>query len=212
MIKVKNKKIFVKYKHECYLCKGQGGIFNTCSSCNGEGVIKKNDGFISINVSCSDCNNTGKQKVSNCENCNGYGYIEKEEEIEINIPEGFEKRTKLFINGKGNYINGTRGDLFISVEIIPNDKYKRQGNNIVMEAEVNIFDVLLENTVTINTFREDVIISLNPSIIKNDIIKPGLGTKSIKGNEYGNLIIKLSLNIPSLTNTQKTIINNLITI
>lgn len=207
---VTNKKINQIYKHECHICHGHGGQFDVCSDCNGTGMINKNDGFISINVSCKKCDSTGKRITSTCPVCGSDGYIEKNEELIIKIPEGLDQRTKLFVKGKGNYINGSRGDLFVNVEIKQNNTYTRQGNDILVNTTVNVLDILIEKTVFIDTFRGKISVDLSVESFENDIVIKGLGTKSVKGVDYGDMIIKLKLFFPDLTNEQKKIINGLI--
>jgi len=206
---VKNKTIKYSYKHECKSCNGYGGEFVDCDICGGIGLISKNDGFININVTCNSCNGTGKHIVNKCSECEGFGYIEKETYIDINVPEGLEQRTKLFVKGKGNYINGCRGDLYISVDILPHKMYKRHGNNIIVTTEIDVFDILLENTVILSTFVGDFDIKLNSTSLEQEIIKNGKGTKAINGTSYGDLIIQLTMKLPILTSEQKEVIKTL---
>ncbi len=200
-------KIFTHiYKKECGGCNGYGGEFSPCPSCNGSGVINRSDGFISINTTCSKCHGTGKKIGSSCNVCGGNGYSEITEELTINIPEGLESRTKLFVKGKGNYINGSRGDLYITVDITENPLYSRTGNNIIMTITVDILDVLEEKTIPVESFRGDFSIDLDPDTVYDDIILSGKGAKTINGINYGDFIIKISPQIHKLTNEQKNIL------
>jgi DnaJ-class molecular chaperone len=138
--------------------------------------------------------------------CGGSGYTEDQEEMTINIPEGLEEKTKLFVKGKGNYINGSRGDLYVTVEIQPDSRYERIGNDLIMNLEVDVFDVMLEKTITVDSLRGEFSIDLDPTTIYDDVVLPQRGTKTINGNNYGNLIIRLITQIPKLTSEQKNII------
>lgn len=204
-----SKKILNSYKVECSDCNGYGGQLKLCGVCNGTGLINKNDGFISINTTCVECRGTGQKSIGVCPKCDSKGYIEKNEEIEINVPEGVEPRTTLFVKGKGNYINGTRGDLYISVVILPSDVYERKGNDILMTVYVDVFDVLVEKTINIVTFNGDINVELNNDIIENGIKIDGKGTKSIKGNTYGDLVVDFITKIPILTDSQKEDLKNI---
>lgn len=200
---VENKKISHQYKHECHNCEGSGGGYVHCMICSGTGTIKRTEGFTSINMHCSVCDGIGSTLISACVACNAVGYIDKDEDLEITIPEGFDPRTKLFVKGKGNITNGDRGDLTIEVSVIDNQQYKRKGNNIIMEIPVNIVDIILENTITVPTLRDDIPIDLTHTSLDDDIVKSHLGTKTVYGTVYGDLIVKIKPFFPSFTEIQK---------
>ena len=204
-------KIFTHiYRKECSSCNGYGGEFSACPNCAGAGVVNRSDGFISINTTCSKCHGTGKKIGSVCGICSGKGYDDVAEELMINIPEGLESRTKLFVKGKGNYINGSRGDLYIAIDIVENKLYSRNGNDIVMTIDVDILDVLLERTIPVQSFRGDFSIDLDPDTIHDPIILVGKGTKPINGTNYGDFIIKISPQIHKLTDSQKNILETML--
>lgn len=204
---VQNKTIINTYKKECSICYGYGGEYTKCVYCHGIGMINKVDGFISMNITCHNCKGDGKILDVGCLNCNSNGCTEHTEEIIINIPEGLEQRTKLLSKGKGNFINNSRGNLFINIEIEPEKPYHRSGNDITMDVPVNVFDILLEKTITIDYFKEIFLIDLLDIDIKEHIIKKGFGTKTVNGNNYGDLIVKLNVIIPKITDIQKKNIN-----
>jgi molecular chaperone DnaJ len=206
---VDQKEIEFSYKHECDECNGFGGEFIICEQCHGSGLINRNDGFISINTACNSCKGTGKKRYSDCPKCGSLGYFEIDEKLMIKIPEGLEQRTKLFVKGKGNIINDSRGDLYVNVNISSNEIYKRQGNNILMDIYVNVFDILMEETITISTLKGDLLIDLDSNLIEENIIKKGMGTRSVNGKNYGSLIIMLHIQMPKLTDYQKKIIKTM---
>lgn len=206
---IKNKKIDNVFKYECKKCEGHGGTFICCSKCNGTGLLKKNDGFISINTRCSFCMGTGQQKILNCEVCDNKGYIEKNEILCVNIPEGIDQRTKLFVRNKGNFINGSRGDLYITINVLQDKNYTRNGNDLILISTVNVFDILLEKSIIIETIRGNISIDLYPGIMNKEIKIKEKGIKSLNSEYYGDLIINLSLEIPKLTEKQKEIIKHL---
>lgn len=206
---VSNKIINHIYKYECHECHGHGGIFTICPDCGGTGNKNQSDGFISINMTCRSCMGTGKKRATECHNCNNKGYVEKAEELTIRIPEGLESRTRLFVKGKGNYINNVRGDLYINVNIIPTKNYQRQGNNIIFYTDIDVLDIMLEKTIDLETIKGLVSVDLTNDIIHKEIIEIGLGTKAVKGDKYGDMIIKVSPKIPHLTENQKEILKTL---
>ena len=206
---VVDKSVDHTFKHECISCEGYGGMFAVCSNCGGNGKIHRNDGFISINITCNQCNGQGKKISSVCNVCDGHGFLEKKEELFITIPEGLESKTKLLIKGKGNNLNGSRGDLYVTVEINDDAVYSRIGNDILVHLKVSVIDILSENTIDVITFRGNQSIKLHPKTTTTDIVEKGKGTKSINSNVYGDMIIKLVPIIPVLTDEEKNIIKKI---
>lgn len=206
---VNGKKLNHTYKKECSGCKGYGGEFSPCKNCGGAGVVNRSDGFISINTTCNTCQGTGKKVSSKCGSCGGVGYHEISEEVIVDIPEGLESRTKLFVSGKGNYINGSRGDLYITVDIHEDKKYSRNGNNIIMTIDVDILDILEEKTIHVESLRGEFSIDLDPNTISEVIVLSGKGTKTINGTNYGDFLIKLTPRIYRLTEKQKNILKTI---
>lgn len=206
---VTDKKISHIFKHECSKCSGFGGEFQPCNICGGSGSINRNDGFISINITCTSCSGSGKKIISPCTECGGEGYIDTEEELAINIPEGLEVKTKLFVKGKGNLINGSRGDLYITVEILPDPIYRRHNNDIHMTVDVDVVDIMLESSVVCNTLKGEVPIHLTPAVINDKIIQKSMGTKTVNSDTYGDLIITINPTIPKLSDEQKNILKSL---
>ena len=204
-----NKSINNTYKYECRECTGHGGIYDVCGICEGSGLKHHSDGFISINTSCKHCMGIGKLKIDTCTKCNDMGYIEKIENISIKIPEGLESRTRLFVKGKGNYINSVRGDLYITVNILADESYERQGNNIIFKTQINIFDILLEKNIILDTIKGPVPLALSHDIMQKDTIVTGKGTKNVNSVIYGDMIIKITSEIPKLTLEQKEILKKI---
>jgi len=206
---VDKKTIPNSYKCECNKCFGHGGTFSDCNVCNGTGRVNKNDGFISINVTCTECMGTGQKKTGSCIKCYDKGYLLVAEELDIRIPEGIEERTKLLVRGKGNKINGKRGDLFISVKVIENEEYSRKNNNIYQRAKISAIDILLEKIIQIPSLRENFEIDLKKIENEKTFIFKNKGTKTVNGNSYGDLIIIPDVYYPKLDEKQKEILNSI---
>ena len=58
----------------------------TCSSCQGKGEIKVQQGFFSLSKKCPTCSGVGKVVGDACDVCKGAGTVEQEREFEVSIP------------------------------------------------------------------------------------------------------------------------------
>ena len=109
----------------CDDCKGtgakNGNDFETCSSCNGTGRIRKTQntmfGAMSTESICTACAGSGKKIKNKCSTCGGYGYSRVTVDEKIDIPGGVEEGQVLIISGHGNAgkNGGPAGDILVGV-------------------------------------------------------------------------------------------------
>ncbi len=156
---------------------------------------------------CSKCNAYGGN-FQKCSSCGGSGVrLKTDEELDIKLPEGIEERTKLLVRGKGNKINGKRGDLYVSVEVVKKDGFIRDGkNNIFQTIKVNALDILLEKDIEVTTIRDTKTLSLKEAYHGKEFTYPKEGTNTVTGTSYGDLTIILETYFEPLPPTLKEII------
>lgn len=206
---VEKKSIKFSYKNECLQCNGYGGRISTCTDCNGKGTKLRVDGFVSINTTCTSCYGIGTQIIENCTKCNSLGYSLVVEEMDIKIPEGIEERTKLLVRGKGNKINGSRGDLYVSIKVDNSDVYSRDKNDIIQNVNVNALDILAEKTIIVDSLKKTYEILLEDIYHGKELRFIGEGTKYVNSDNYGDLILKFNVFFPKLTKEKREIIASL---
>lgn len=97
-----------------------------CDVCDGKG----NDGF----QKCKYCNGRGKINIGTCKICNGEKVIVKDEEFAFtnsySIDDSFTKYLKGLGHQSKHYKNKV-GTLIINVKYKHDDRYIRQGNNLI---------------------------------------------------------------------------------
>ncbi len=194
------------YKVECIDCHGYGGELTDCPKCAGHGMVNQTDGFVSIMMTCKNCAGQGKILTKGCSKCATNGYNEKVEEIEIKIPAGIDEMTKLVARGKGNKINGKRGDLYIIVRIGKSNRFRREKQNLILSYIVNALDILKQKTITIQGLEKTYEIDLTDGFHGKNFIFPSDGIKSINTDTYGDFIIELMVEFPKLTEEQLQIL------
>ena len=120
-----------------------------CGTCNGTGsvTVQQNIGFGYINSqrACQNCRGTGKIIKNPCKNCNGKGFIRVNKKMEVSIPAGIDTAQRIILRGQGSAgrNGGANGDLFISVRVLPNDIFERDGNNLYCEVPVSFAEATL---------------------------------------------------------------------
>jgi molecular chaperone DnaJ len=120
----------------CDSCLGSGSKNSSkpsnCHTCSGNGKIRMQQGFFTIEKTCTACGGMGQTISDPCHRCAGEGRIRKEKTLSVNIPEGVEDGTRIRLSGEGEVgiRNGTSGDLYIFISVKEHEFFVREGNNI----------------------------------------------------------------------------------
>ena len=187
----------IKHDAECPTCHGTGGKKTSCSSCHGTGL--KNDGGFFASP-CSACGGTGEKSLETCKDCHGRGYLNVSEKIKIKIPAGVDNDSKIRIVGKGNAGgNGApAGDLYIKTTIIDNPVYERQGNDLYINMDIDIFEAALGTKLTVPTPYGAININVPVGVKSGQKLRiKGKGMPVLKKDTYGDLYIVINIKAPN---------------
>lgn len=186
------KKIEYSIESECDDCHGSGaanetGAIETCSECHGSGYVvtrrKTMLGIMQQQTICNKCNGQGKTIVKKCKNCNGKKYFKEKVVETIEIPAGVQDRSRFVVKKLGNKINSKRGDLYVSVNVIPSAIFERHNNDIYTIVKVDPILAIVGGIVSVPTPYGIKSIKIKPGTKHDEkIIVPNCG---VKGN-YGN--------------------------
>jgi len=201
----------IKYNRQkfCGECSGSGGVWQKCTACNGQGtkqIMTGNNFFRNIHtVNCDRCGGRGKLPLSLCWKCNGNGTLPNEEKFTFKIPTDIRPGQRVnYPNYGDEKPGGLAGNLFVGIELKPNQMFELIENDLIYYADINPLEVILGKTLNIPHFENKLDIKIPPSadIYRNYVLR-GKGMKRIYDYD-GNLIVKLNLKAPTeLTKEQK---------
>ncbi len=121
--------------------------------------------------------------------------------IRVTIPAGLENGQIIKIKGHGGKgINGgPNGDLYIQFSIINHSKFKRDGDNLYLSVDLDLYKSLLGGEITINTFNGKVKLTVKPETQNGTMVKlKGKGFPKYKREgQFGDLYITYNLKIPT---------------
>ena len=212
------KDIELDYYEKCDECDGKGGHGeSTCDECNGKGyVIRQTNtilGAIQTKSPCSECNGTGKVFKTTCKECRGSGKIRVKKTITIDIPAGIDSKEQLRLSGKGEVGSngGENGDLYIEINVLPHEIYRRDGNDIYVDLPVTFTDLCLGCKKTVNTMDGEVDIKIKDGSQPGDILRvKGKGINSKDSWKNGDFYCVLKLIVPrGLSRNQRNILDDL---
>lgn len=196
----------------------KGVTVKTCSKCKGSGKASKITstllGRMHSNTTCSNCNGLGKIVSNISSGGNKQGLIREEELIYVQIPRGVTDGIQLKITGKGNeYPGGKNGDLFVIIEEIKNEKFKREGINLHYDLYISFPDAVLgaNKVIDLIYYGEELKIKIDPCTQSGKIIRfKGKGIPNLNKNGYGDLMVLIKIWIPKkLTIVEKKMLENM---
>ncbi len=134
--------------------------------------------------------------------------------IRLTIPAGVKNGQTIKIKGYGGEgINGgPKGDLHITFHIDNHTKFKRDGNNLYTNLDLDLYKAVLGGEVVIDTFDGKVKLKIAPETQNGTQVKlKGKGFPVYKKEgQFGDLIITFNVKMPvNLTPKEKELFNEL---
>lgn len=121
--------------------------------------------------------------------------------IRLTIPAGVENGQVIKIKGKGGagMNEGPNGDLYLKFVIDNHTAFKREGNNLYQNIDLDLYTSILGGEITVDTFNGKVKLKIKPETKNESKIKlKGKGFPLYKKEgKFGDLIITYHINIPT---------------
>lgn len=200
------KTIAIYKLHRCKICKGKGAEkeedLEKCSVCRGTGRVERKIsigfGAIAQIVTCHTCKGRGFQVKRKCSNCHGAGVTKDKAEIKITVPPGLESGNILRLEGLGEESrDGVSGDLYVRIRVSDHPHFKRSGQDILYEEEVNLTDALLGTKITVPTLGDKEVLTVPPLTPNGAELRiKRAGIKMGRGGEVGDQIVKIIIKMP----------------
>jgi len=141
----------------CEACGGSGAAGGSkpvsCPSCYGNGRMRVQQGFFTIERACPTCHGAGRVIDNPCRQCAGQGRARKEKTLSVNIPPGVEDGTRIRLAGEGEagMRGGAPGDLYIFLAVKPHRFFQRDGANIHCRVPISMPTAALGGTIEVPT-------------------------------------------------------------
>src|SRR5674476_299148 len=134
--------------------------------------------------------------------------------IRITIPAGIENGQTIKIAGHGGpgVNGGPDGDLYITFSIANHPRFKRLGNNLYANIDLDIYKAVLGGEITIDTLDGQVKLKVKPETQNGSKVKlKGKGFPVYKNEgQFGDLLLTYNIKIPTnLTDKQKELFTEL---
>ena len=205
----------------CKHCGGSraepGSEFRTCSTCQGAGRVRAVSrtafGQLVREHVCSDCGGEGRIPLQTCSACDGRGRRAVRKTLDVDIPAGIASDQRIRLSGRGHSGDqgGPAGDLYVLVRVAEDERFLRDGSDLVSVVDVPAPAAALGTKVTVPTLdgekEVDVPAGTQPGTV---ITMRGQGMPTIGRRGRGDQQIVLNVAVPrNLTARQRELLSEL---
>jgi molecular chaperone DnaJ len=191
----------------CERCGGSraepGSRVETCSNCGGAGrvraVTRTAFGQLVREQVCDVCGGEGSVPAEPCRECGGRGRRAVRRTLEVDVPSGIadEQRIRLAGRGHAGERGGPPGDLYVLVRVTEDERFVRDGNDLVTVVDVPAPAAALGATVTVPTLDGEERIEVAPGTQPGAVVTlRGRGMPAIGRGRRGDERVVLNVVIP----------------
>jgi molecular chaperone DnaJ len=201
------KTVRFKAPDRCTACQGSGAKPgtkpSTCTTCGGSGEVRRQarsmfGQFVSV-TACPTCAGEGAVVLEPCEVCRGDGRVRAEKTVTVEIPAGVSANNYLTLRGQGasGPRNGPPGDLLVMLDIKDDDRFERQGDDLVFDLPLSFSQVALGLEVSVPTPYGDEEIKIAAGTQPETIVRlRGRGLPVLGQSSKGDLIVRVHVWTP----------------
>jgi molecular chaperone DnaJ len=211
----KKQNIQFSSSEKCITCKGSGSkpgfSADRCTYCGGNGKVRSNQGFFTVQQTCPQCSGSGEEITNPCNDCGGNGNKQTSKKINVTIPKGVDDGTRIRLAGKGEAGSrgGANGDLYLFINVKSHELFKRSDENLFFEFPISIADAALGTTIEIPTIdggKAKIKIPEGTQSGKQFRLREK-GMPYMRGSGTGDLYVQINTEVPiSLNKEQKELL------
>ncbi|HEX4111000.1 MAG TPA: molecular chaperone DnaJ [Stellaceae bacterium] len=199
----------------CEACHGSGASPGSrpipCPTCHGNGRVRAQQGFFTIERACPSCHGAGRIIENPCRSCGGQGRIKKEKTLSVSIPAGVEDGTRIRLAGEGEagVRGGGAGDLYIFLSVKPHRFFQRDGANIQCKVPIPMTVAALGGQIEVPTIDGTIArVTVQPGTQSGHAVRlRGKGMTVLRSPARGDMVIEMAIETPQhLTKKQQDLL------
>jgi molecular chaperone DnaJ len=191
----------------CERCNGNGAEpgtpIETCPRCEGAGQLREVTrtafGQMVRAVACPECAGEGKIAESPCTECGGRGRTARRRTYELEVPPGIDSGQRIRVAGVAHEGDpgASAGDLYVEVVIEPDERFIREGTDLLTIASVSATAAMVGTTLEVPTLDGTGEIEVRAGSQHGDrVTLRGLGLPPLRGGPRGDEIVILNVIVP----------------
>jgi len=206
----------------CETCHGNcatpGTPLVSCKQCGGHGAVRTMQrspfGQIVREAACPACEGAGRTPEVPCEDCHGRGNTTGLRTVEVDIPAGIDDGQRIRVSGRGNAgtSGSPAGDLYVVVHVEADERFVRDGDDLVGVVDISIAKAALGTTVTVPALDGDVELVIPAGTQPGAMLRiGGRGMPSLHGRRSGDVRVVVSVHVPEhLEEAQRSALESMV--
>jgi molecular chaperone DnaJ len=177
---------------------------------------------VTVEDVCPECEGTGQKRNSRgqfdlngpaCPRCRGRGRVSSPRSGEVKIPAGAWEGLRLKLSGQGVAdAKGRKGDLYVTLRILPNPKFERDGQDLLFDVQVPYTVAALGGEVTVETLSGQKRQLLVPPGIQTGqkMRLSGQGMPALETRKAGDAYARVKITVPrDLSEQERSLLEQL---
>jgi molecular chaperone DnaJ len=205
----------------CEHCHGNGAEPGTpierCSRCNGAGqvqsVVRTPFGQMMRTSLCEACHGDGRLPTDPCGECRGRGQKAVKRSEEVVVPAGIADGQRIRVSGRGHAgeRGASPGDLYVLVRVRPDERFVREGDDLITALDVAAPLASLGVTLEVPTLDGPAPVEVPAGTQPGDVLAVrAQGMPSLRSGRRGDLRVVVNIVIPRrLSDTQRELLGKL---
>jgi molecular chaperone DnaJ len=202
-------KVHVLYEavDRCEHCHGNGAEpgtpIETCERCGGagqlQGVTRTPFGQMVRTVVCDVCQGDGRVPKQPCKACRGRGRVAGRRELDVDIPAGIADGQRIRLGGQAHAgdAGGPAGDLYVMVSVREDERFIREGDDLLTALDVPAPLAALGSTLEVPTLEGSITVELPAGTQPGEILTlKGEGMPALGRSRRGDLKLIVNVIIP----------------
>ncbi|EAR21455.1 molecular chaperone DnaJ [Nitrococcus mobilis] len=201
----------------CASCAGsgaaQGSKPQTCTTCQGHGEVRVQQGFFAIRQTCPRCRGGGTIISTPCRQCNGNGRVPEQKRLSVKVPAGVDTGDRIRLGGEGEpgENGGPPGDLYVQIAVRAHPIFKRDDAHLRCDIPISVPTAALGGDLEVPTLDGRITLRVPAGTQSGRIFRiRGKGVQPVRGGSPGDLLCRVKVETPvNLTTKQKELLEEL---
>ena len=199
----------------CERCGGSraepGSDVHTCTTCQGAGRVRAVSrtafGQLVREQVCEVCGGEGRVPTKPCTACSGRGRNAVRKTLDVDVPAGIADEQRIRLTGRGHAgeRGGPPGDLYVLVSVADDERFVRDGNDLVSVVDVPAPAAALGSTVSVPTLDGDEQVDVPAGTQPGTVVTlRGKGMPAVGRRGRGDQQVVLNVVIPRNLNARQS--------
>jgi len=147
-----------------------------------------------------------------CTTCDGEGTVLEKKDLEVEIPAGVDDGSRLRVAGAGESSKGGKpGDLYVFLTVEPHRLFRRQGEDVMLEAPITYTQAVFGDEVEVPTLDGAARLKVPPGTQSGTVFRlRGKGVARLHGHGRGDELVTIQVETPTkLSKRQEELLKEL---